>query len=226
MKEASLVLHAVELMHKIQSPGMIAAVGHHMGVQEYLDEHLTPEEKEIIESLSPRKKREWLASRSLLFALSGEPQRMGCVYDDFGKPILRGSDKHISISHSELWCSAMISDRPCGVDIQIYSYTVKRIAERFLTEDEIKVAFATKHALSYLHLLWGAKECMYKAYGKRKLGFREHIHVGAFNPVSGTGQGEIRYEGLHLHYELYYRMLPEVAWVFCCERPVSSPAAG
>ena len=155
MQEVRLVLQAVELMHKIQWPGMITAVGHHMGVHEYLDEHLTPEEKEIIEPLSPRKKREWLASRTLLFALSGEPQRIGCVYDDFGKPILRGSDKHISISHSELWCAAMISDRPCGVDIQVYSETVKRIAERFLTEDEVKAAFARKNALAFLHLLWG-----------------------------------------------------------------------
>jgi len=193
------------------------AVGHHLGKHQYMDEHLTDEEKAIIDPLSPRKRTEWLASRELLFKISNLPQRLGCVYDEFGKPELKGSDQHISISHSELWCAAMISDLHCGVDIQLYTKTVERIAARFLTEHDLQNARKAKNPLHHLHLLWGVKECIYKAYGKRKLGFRENILITKLDDRNDQGQGEINFEGLHLQYEFYYRMLPEVAWVFCLE---------
>jgi len=207
----------MEVMHQIILGETRIAVGHHTGVHQYMDEHLTDEEKAIIDPLSPRKRTEWLASRELLFKISNLPQRLGCVYDEFGKPELRGSDKHISISHSELWCAAMISDQTCGVDVQIYSKTVERIAGRFLSDQDLADAKKAKNPLHHLHVLWGVKECIYKAYGKRKLGFRENIIITHLDHEHDKGRGEIDFEGLHLQYDFYYRMLPEVAWVFCLE---------
>jgi len=207
----------MEVMHQIILGETRVAVGHHSGVHQYMDEHLTDEEKAIIDPLSPRKRTEWLASRELLFKISNLPQRLGCVYDEFGKPELKGSDKHISISHSELWCAAMISDKTCGVDVQVYSKTVERIASRFLTDKDLADAKNTPNPFHHLHVLWGVKECIYKAYGKRKLGFRENIIITNLDHEHDMGRGEINYEGLHLQYDFYYRMLPEVAWVFCLE---------
>lgn len=212
-------------MHQIEIGSTRVAVGHHLGKKEYMDEHLTEQEREIIAPLSPRKRTEWLASRELLFKVAKFPQRVECVYDEFGKPELVGSTKHISISHSELWCAAMISDRICGVDIQIYSDTIRRIAGRFLTEADLKRAEKEKNPLHHLHVLWGAKECLYKAYGKRKLGFRENIFISKLDSARHEGIAEIRYEGLHLQYEFYYRLLPEVAWVFCVEPGVDQHLA-
>jgi phosphopantetheinyl transferase len=191
----------MEVMHQIILGNTRVAVGHHLGKHQYMDEHLTDEEKAIIDPLSPRKRTEWLASRELLFKISNLPQRLGCVYDEFGKPELKGSDQHISISHSELWCAAMISDLHCGVDIQLYSKTVERIAARFLTENDLQNAKKAKNPLHHLHLLWGVKECIYKAYGKRKLGFRENILITKLDDQNDQGQGEINFEGLHLQYE-------------------------
>jgi len=204
-------------MHQIIIGNTRVAVGHHLGKHQYMDEHLTDEEKAIIDPLSPRKRTEWLASRELLFKISNLPQRLGCVYDEFGKPELKGSNQHISISHSELWCAAMISDRTCGVDVQIYSHTVERIAGRSLTEQDMVNAKQAANPLHHLHLLWGVKECLYKAYGKRKLGFRENIIITLLDQQQQQGRGEINFEGLHLQYDFYYRMLPEAAWVFCIE---------
>jgi 4'-phosphopantetheinyl transferase len=207
----------MDVMHKINLPGTTVAVGHHMHVQAYLDEHLTDQERDLIAPLSARKRKEWLASRELLFKISGNAQRMVCVYDDFGKPVLQGSTRHISVSHSELWCAAMISDQPCGVDIQVYRNTVQRIANRFLDPNEIRALAALDNPLHQLHLLWGAKECLYKAYGKKKLGFRENIHITDINRDAGTANGVVAYDDLHLSYEIHYRMLPEVAWVYCLQ---------
>jgi len=208
-------------MHQIIMGNTRVAVGHHLGKHQYMDEHLTEEEKAIIDPLSPRKRTEWLASRELLFKISNLPQRLGCVYDEFGKPELKGSNQHISISHSELWCAAMISDQTCGVDVQIYSHTVERIAGRFLTAQDLDSAQSAKNPLHHLHLLWGVKECLYKAYGKRKLGFRENIIITQLDQQQQRGQGEINFEGLHLQYDFYFRMLPEAAWVFCMESPAA-----
>jgi phosphopantetheinyl transferase len=154
--------------------------------------------------------------------IAGLPERVQCLYDDFGKPFLKDIDKHVSVSHSELWCAAMVSDTPCGVDIQVYSETVQRIADRFLTPEDLVIIQKFRNTLPYYHLFWGAKECIYKAYGKRKLGFREHIFITSINPEQGVGLGEIRYVDIHLSYDIYFRMLPEVAWVFCVQRLGSS----
>lgn len=212
-------------MHRLEIPVTTVAVGHHMHVHAYLDEHLTDAERLLIDPLSARKKKEWLASRELLYQISGNANRLVCVYDDFGKPVLLGSHRHISISHSELWCAAMISDRPCGVDIQQYSTTVERIASRFLDASELASVKALSNPLHQLHLLWGAKECLYKAYGKKKLGFRENIHITSIDPHTGTAKGIVNYEDLHLSYEIHYRMLPEVAWVCCLQHDHDRPGA-
>lgn len=209
---------SMEMLEKITIGTTIVAAGLHEGNHKMNETLLHPDEIAIIRELSPRKRSEWLASRDLLFQIASLPDRAKCLYDDFGKPYLEGINKHISVSHSELWCAAMISDQPCGVDIQVYSETVRRIADRFLTPDDLVRIEQADKPLQLLHLLWGAKECIYKAYGRRKLGFREHIFITSINQVTGHGSGEIKYEGIHLSYDIYFKMLPAVAWVFCVER--------
>lgn len=208
----------MELIEKVILGNTIVAVGHHQGEQVFKPEDHAAPELQLLQQLSPRKQSEWLASRALLYQIAELPDRAQCIYDDFGKPFLKGIDKHISVSHSERWCAAMISDHPCGVDIQVYSETVERIADRFLTPDDLIQVQQLSHPLHRLHLLWGAKECLYKAYGKRKLGFRENIMITYLNEKSGEGKGEIVYEDIHLFYDIYFKLLPDVAWVYCVER--------
>lgn len=205
----------MELLHQFVIGDTLVACGFHAPGHVYPAEDLSPQESNHLAGLSDRKKTEWLASRELLYRISGKQTRPVCLYDEFGKPHLAGSNLSISVSHSMNWCAAMIGPRPCGTDIQVYSETVRRIAPRFLTTAE---QASTSHGLDplrHLHLLWGAKECMYKAYGRRRLRFRENIHVAKLNATRGTGIGEIRLEGLHLRYELAFRFLPEAMWVAC-----------
>jgi phosphopantetheinyl transferase (holo-ACP synthase) len=101
--------------------------------------------------------------------------------------------------------------------VQVYSSTVERIALRFLTPEDLVEVNGSANPLHLLHILWGAKECMYKAYGKRKIGFREHLFISGMDLHDGKAVGEIRYEGLHLWYDIYFRLLPDVVWVYCLE---------
>jgi phosphopantetheinyl transferase (holo-ACP synthase) len=207
----------MDIMHQINLHDTIVAVGRHDGFDIDPVQMLFEKEKKILHELSPRKKSEWLASRELLFRIAKLPERVECMYDDFGKPYLKGMNKHISVSHSGMWASAMVSDKTCGVDIQVYSHTVERIANKFLSTNEINQTERLKISWHHLHLLWGAKECMYKAYGRRKLEFKQHIFIKSIDVGQCTGIGEIRFEDIHLEYEIHFRILPEAAWVFCVE---------
>jgi phosphopantetheinyl transferase (holo-ACP synthase) len=208
----------MELLHKIEFDQTVAAAGHHAGRIHINDVPLHADEQAILSGLSPRKQSEWIASRELLFQIAGLPERVQCLYDDFGKPFLKGSSMYISVSHSELWCAAMVSNLPCGIDIQLYSDTVTRISNRFLSTSDEERVHQHKHPVAYLHVLWSAKECLYKAYGKRKLGFREHIFIPNIDWENNKGTGEIIYEGIHLSYDIQFRLLPEAALVFCTQR--------
>ena len=206
-------------MHQIIVDHTKAAVGYHLGFDAVPGEFLFDREKEILTSLSPRKKSEWLATREILFRIGGLAHREECVYDAFGKPVLTGSEKHISVSHSGPWAAAMISERSCGLDIQMYSSTVERISKKFLFENEIDQTEMLANRLHHLHLLWGAKESMYKAYGKRKLEFRQHISITDLNIRESKGIGKIAFEDIHLSYEIHFRILPEAVLVFCVQLP-------
>lgn len=209
----------MNILHQINLIDCKSAIGHHHGTLQVANSAMTESERAIIESLSPRKKSEWISSRELLFIIAGSQERTECIYDEFGKPFLLDSKKHISVSHSGEWSAAIICDRSCGVDIQTYSPTIERIQNKFLAPGEIYQTGRFTHTLHHLHLLWGAKESMYKAYGKKKLEFRQHIFIKSLDIPSCKGTGEIRFEAIHLRYDLHFRILPEAAWVFCIERP-------
>src|SRR5688572_23996045 len=123
----------MDIMHQIIIEDTKVAVGYHMGFEAAPGEYLFEREKEILTHLSPRKKSEWLATREILFRMT---HRAECIYDDFGKPILIDSEKHISVSHSGPWAATMISHSSCGLDIQMYSNTIERISKKFLSEKE------------------------------------------------------------------------------------------
>lgn len=212
----------LKIIDKIDLGHSVVAVGHHTGQYEIQESVLHKDEHELLMGLSPRKRTEWLASRDLLYQIAGLPERVQCLYDDFGKPYLKDVDKFISVSHSALWCAAMISELPCGVDIQVYTDTVTRISDRFLTPDDMVKADKHTNPIAFMHVLWGAKECLYKAYGKRKIGFKEHIFIPFLDWESNKGSGEIIYEDIHLSYDIQFRLLPEAAWVYCFERPGST----
>lgn len=214
----------MDILKKITFGDTVVGLGQHNGKADQGSLALSEDELNILKALSPRKQVEWVSSRELLHQLSMISPRPLCLYDDFGKPYLAGSGKHISISHSERWCAAMVSGKPCGVDVQVYTDTVMRIADRFLTADDLRKLDALKQAhdivdtLPFLHLYWGGKECLYKAYGKRKLGFREHLFISDIDLEAKTASGEIIYEQVHLWYDIKFELLPEVAWVYCTAR--------
>lgn len=83
-----------------------------------------------------------------------------------GKPVLEGF--HISISHTRGYAAVMLSPtHEVGIDIEYQSDRVKRIASRFLRDDE------QPQQLAELLAYWSAKETLYKLYSEDQLAFHD-----------------------------------------------------
>jgi phosphopantetheinyl transferase len=113
---------------------------------------------------------QYLASRMALKTL--------VKYDDiekdrWGKPQFVDHDGALSISHSGKWAAVMVSEsKEVGVDIEELSPRITRIRKKFVRDDE---EVSKDRELQDLFLIWGAKEAVYKQYGRKSLNFKNHM---------------------------------------------------
>jgi 4'-phosphopantetheinyl transferase len=141
-------------------------------------------ETEALEGISKTKrKQEWLACRVLLKEMLGQHIPIG--YDADRKPHLAGSGTEISMSHSgEYVCVYLREGAPVGVDIQQMKPSISRGAFYFLNEMELQWADLGNNA--QMHLMWSAKESIFKYAGDASIDLKKHI---AINPFSGNQNG-------------------------------------
>jgi len=124
------------------------------------------------------------------------------IYDEFGKPHLKDG-KHISITHSFTFSGIIISDKhPVGIDIEMQRDKIKKIAHKFTP---IETYIETDEMLiKKLTVVWGAKESLYKIYGKKKLRFLEHIFIKDFSLDAKKTLGEIRYHNKLQTFDIHF----------------------
>ena len=205
------------LMHKdLQPKGEIGLWTIEEEESWFLDQlELAIEEKEQLSSIQGHRRIEWLAARMLIHHMSGREKRGFFQKDEFGKPHLNQSDFHISISHSRKIAAAIAAPEKVGIDIQQYVPKIDRLAHRFLSPEE-RSNLDAKQRLWHLHVYWGAKEALYKAYGRRQLNFCEHILIDAFpfQKAGGVFQGSIKKGGQHDLYQLTYEFVDNYALVY------------
>ena len=125
------------------------------------------------------------------------------IYDEFGKPHLKNG-KHISITHSFTFSGIIISDIPVGIDIEMQRDKILKIAHKFTPFQEYKTIANHAALISKLTIVWGAKESLYKIYGKKKLRFLEHIYIEDFKFADEKTTGEIRYDGETFSYNVNF----------------------
>lgn len=186
----------------------------------YFEERLglSPEEQAYVDQLKGQRRTEWLAARYLLHELSGREIRGKCFKDKNGKPYLEGSDFQISISHSHGMAAVLAAPGNVGVDIQLKVDKIERIAHKFMRPEETASLHPTSR-IEHLHIYWGAKESLYKAYGRRELDFRTHLHIEPFpfDPTGGFFQGTIRKGTYQATYLLRYEQFDDYVLVYGVE---------
>lgn len=180
---------------------------------------LFPSEIKQLATIKGRLRLEWLASRWLLHTLSGRKLRGACLKDEYGKPFLTDSEYEISISHSKDAVAVMAAPYSIGIDIQREVAKIERIEKKFVRPVE-KDSLADNTKIPHLHIYWGAKEALYKAYGRKKLGFIRHIHVDPFeyNLKEGYSTGAIHKNDFHAYYHVFYEKVMEFYLVYVIKK--------
>lgn len=150
----------------------------------YFMHHLKLEVDEIklIEAMSAKKRIEWLSSRYLVHLMSERKDRASILKDEYGKPFIKESDHYISFSHSGDLSASIFSLKVVGIDIQVIVRKITRIAKKFVSDQEFEIInkHHSKYQIELLHIIWGAKESLYKAYGRRGLDLKKDMSISEF----------------------------------------------
>ena len=164
---------------------------------------LTDKSKERIDSMkSDLHKRGFLSVRMLLKEAGFSDSDL--FYDQFGKPHLQDGT-YISITHSYTFSGIIISEvNPVGIDIEKQRDKILKIAHKFTPIEEYKTIANVNALISKLTIVWGAKESLYKIYGKKQLLFLHHIYVNDFNFEDQETTAEIRFEGKTTAYQVTF----------------------
>jgi phosphopantetheinyl transferase len=125
-------------------------------------------------------------------------------YDEFGKPHLKDKN-YLSISHSFTFTAIIISKKkPVGIDIEKQRDKIVKIAHKFTPIEEYNTIANHEALVSKLTIVWGAKESLYKIYGKKKLQFLHHIYIEDFSFIDTKTTGVIKYKGYVSSYDICF----------------------
>lgn len=160
----------------------------------------------------PDRARETLSARNALCTLLPGAVLHGFEKDEYGKPRLSGApDLHFSLTHSAMAGAALVAAQPCGIDLQRRVDKITRLRSKFERADERACVSAHADEVGALHVLWGAKESLFKLWGARHIDWHEHLVVHAFDATaaSGTFTGEVRKHGRVIGARLAYVWLDD-----------------
>jgi len=177
---------------------------------------LTETEIERLNQIKGGRRLEWLAGRWLLHEMSGTSERLICEADSYGKPHLIHSPLEMSLSHSNEVAAAILAPESVGIDIQKLVVKIERIAHKYMREVESESL--NEYRIEHLHIYWGAKEALYKAYGRRELDFRKHILIEPFDyQENGMTTGRIAKGDFEANYKIFFEKIGEYVLVYAIE---------
>ena len=138
----------------------------------------------FLQTKNEQRSKQWLTTRILLNEFFENVQ---ISYDIYGKPQL-SNNWHISISHSNEFVAINLNEKNhCGIDIEKISDKVARIKHKFLNDEDLKNVTSPEDLTIY----WGAKEALYKCYGKKEVLFIENLFIEDYKENVNSFKGKI-----------------------------------
>ena len=164
---------------------------------------LTPSSKNRLNSMkSEIHQRGFLSIRHLLKEVGYSD--LDLYYDEFGKPFLKDGN-HISITHSFRFSAIAISKKdPIGIDVEKQRDKIVKIGHKFTPVDAYKNIVDQHSLVRKLTVVWGAKESLYKIYGKKQLRFLEHIDIKDFELTTNKTTGMINDENFTSNHSIEF----------------------
>jgi phosphopantetheinyl transferase len=161
----------------------------------------------------PHKRLQHLAGRYLLKHLFPDFPYDEILIADTRKPYLPYEQYHFSISHCGDYAAAIVSkENRVGIDIEIPTSKVLKIAHKFLSEKE-REKFESSVELTTL--LWCCKETMYKWWGWGEVDFSKMLQLDYFEfKKSGSMSSLFVRNEINQALELKYKMFPNLCMAY------------
>ena len=178
---------------------------------------------QLAEKHHEARRAEWIAVRLLVKELFGPDAEV--AYYPTGRPYLKDSTIHISISHTKGYAAVAYSTAgPIGLDIERISDRVERIAHRFTSTDE--AAYIDTHGQQdrpMYHLInWSAKETLYKLLDDTRMAdFKAAFHIAPYTLASKGMLDATLLAAYDGRVAVHYRLFPD----FVCTWVISSACA-
>ncbi|MEJ8758155.1 4'-phosphopantetheinyl transferase superfamily protein [Pontibacter sp. H259] len=169
----------------------------------------------MLQQAHPRRQKEWLASRALVYSLLQQftPDTPVLQRTIHGRPVFEQAPYFVSISHSPGLAAVIVSDKyEVGIDVELLSPKALRVANKFLNEDE-KNYTCGEEAKTCLY--WSAKETLYKMYSQRKLIFIENLLLQP--ETENSLLGRVQTDNFSKLYQVHHELLPQHVLTYCID---------
>lgn len=173
----------------------------------------------------PHKRLQHLAGRYLLSQLFHDFPYDEILIADTRKPYLPEEQYHFSISHCGDYAAAIISRHArVGIDIEIPTPKIARIAHKFLSEAErlqFGITENTMPDIPLLTILWSAKEAIYKWWSYGGVDFSEQISLQPFTEANeGTLKAGFRQAANRFLLQLHFKQFTQISLVWVADTGV------
>ena len=115
-------------------------------------------------------------------------ENINIFYDELGKPLLKNHVGNISISNTKEFVTVIYHPhKPVGIDIEIPSEKIVKIAPKFINQKEQNwINRSQLPAYKNYFTVWCVKESLFKLIGGGGIDFKDHILVN--EPNENTGE--------------------------------------
>ncbi|MBH75754.1 MAG: hypothetical protein CMP68_01110 [Flavobacteriales bacterium] len=150
-----------------------------------------------------QRKKQSIAAKITLNQISDK--KIYIEYKENGAPFC-AEYKNISISHSNIFSIALISDEIIGIDIQHKKTNIKKLKSKFINKRDYNKSF---NEIEFLHHNWCSKEAIYKTLNNLKCSFKTNIYIENQNTNFSQGfyvndDKKINFEINHEKFENYF----------------------
>lgn len=151
---------------------------------------------------SNKRQLEYACSALLINYLTGTNTHSKLSKNVNGKPIIIDSNTEVSFSHSKDFVACLIDleGNPVGVDIERIRDKIKAIEHKFVS----KFDSTSEPDIIHQHLIWGAKEVLFKLYSLKNVNFIEDLKV---NFINHKGIGTVNKTNYLREFDLEFMVL-------------------
>ena len=127
----------------------------------------------------PRRQLEWMAGRFLISEFQEKDLSKIIVHPE-GKVFIKDAEIHLSISHCEELVGLQLNQHPVGLDIQMKTSKLQRVAHKFCSIEDYEMLEQYYSREEANLICWSMKEAVFKAYGLGNVNYKDDIRFIAF----------------------------------------------